>query len=479
MSMEPAGVILMAFGVLVLLGFGAFAVTSLLEGERRAAGVALVLAMALAIPFFLATLLPPSFRWAVLGAALVTGVILFLLPLGRAGRAEEEPKTRIDERDMMFARARLEPGTPSYEAYYALRPENKAGDDKTRSLPGLLSPESSEANRFVFGATEATFAYIERLHDAVDGQVALEQVPFQTGPGTDHIKGLARYWGARDVGITELKPYHVYSHIGRGKGTYGAPITLEHRYAIAFTVEMDHQLVGAAPAAPTILESAHQYANAAAIAVQLGNLIRSMGYPALAHIDGNYRVVAPLVARDAGLGEIGRMGLLMTPDLGPRVRLGVVTTDLPLTSDEAGFDASVLDFCQACKKCADTCPVRAIPSGDREEIDGALRWRIDQEVCYRYWCVTGTDCARCMALCPYSYPDTPMHNMVRWATRHSGTARRAVLWLDRLFYGPAPAPKPAPSWLPSSLPGSKHDAARRARFATESEIKKGDNLDTH
>ena len=63
-------------------------------------------------------------------------------------------------------------------------------------------------------------------------------------------------------------------------------------------------------------------------------------------------MIAPLVARDAGLGEIGRMGLLMTPRLGPRVRLGVVTTDLPLAPNEAGDDLSVLDFCTRCKKCA-------------------------------------------------------------------------------------------------------------------------------
>ncbi|MFQ6103859.1 MAG: hypothetical protein ACE5OP_06150 [Candidatus Glassbacteria bacterium] len=52
--------------------------------------------------------------------------------------------------------------------------------------------------------------------------------------------------------------------------------------------------------------------------------IRNLGYPARTHIDGNYRVVCPLVARDAGIGEIGRMGLLMTPRLGPRVRIAVV-----------------------------------------------------------------------------------------------------------------------------------------------------------
>jgi reductive dehalogenase len=269
---------------------------------------------------------------------------------------------------------------------------------------------------------------------------------------TAYVKDLARYWGAHTVGITELKPYHIYTHVGRGSGVYGAPITLEHQTAIAFTVEMDHAMVGTAPASPTCLETARQYANAAQIAIQLGNFLRSQGYEARAHIDGNYRVVAPLVARDAGLGEIGRMGLLMTPTLGPRVRLGVVTTDLPLTLDPRTDDLSVLDFCQVCKKCADTCPVRAIPSGERQEIDGVLRWRINQDICYRYWCVTGTDCARCMALCPYSYARSLPHNMVRWAVRRSGAARRAVLWLDRVFYGSDPAPKPAPAWVPNPPP---------------------------
>ena len=480
LPMEAATAILIAIGTVTLLGLGAFGLSSLREGERRAAVVAFGLALALALPFFLATLLDAVFHWALLGvtgAAILAGAIAFLLPIGRVERDHEEPRSRIDERDIMFARARLEPGTPNYDMYYTLRPENRAGDDKTRSLPGILSPEASEANPPVFGATAATFEFIEQLQGIVEGPVTTQMTAWEPGPGTGWLKGLARYWGACEVGITELRPCHVYSHIGRGKGVYGAPISLNHEFAIAFTVEMDRRLVSTAPAAPTLLESAHQYANAAAIAVQLGNLIRSMGYQARAHINGNYQVVAPLVARDAGLGEIGRMGLLMTPSLGPRVRLGVVTADLPLLADRPGYDASVLDFCGTCRKCADNCPVRAIPSGDREEIDGVLRWRIDQEVCYRYWCVTGTDCARCIAVCPYSYPDTAMHNMVRWAARRSGAARRAVHWLDRAFYGAAPAPKPAPLWLPSKPTGKRSHSLDKGQ-ATETTSEQGDRHGT-
>ena len=76
---------------------------------------------------------------------------------------------------------------------------------------------------------------------------------------------------------------------------------------------MDKQALDHAPHGPVVMESAQQYLSAAAIAVQAAAFIRRLGWPAEAHIDGNYQVICPLVARDAGLGEIGRMGLLMTP----------------------------------------------------------------------------------------------------------------------------------------------------------------------
>jgi reductive dehalogenase len=263
---------------------------------------------------------------------------------------------------------------------------------------------------------------------------------------TMYLKSLASYYGALKVGITELKPYHCYSHVGRGTGIYGEPIPVEHRYALAFTVEMAYPMVSASPHPQTSMETAKQYVEAATVAVQLAAAIRRLGYPARAHIDGNYRVIAPLVARDAGLGEIGRMGLLMTPELGPRVRLGVVTTDVALIPDGRKPDPSVIDFCNICKKCAQNCPSRAISFDRRQEIDGALRWQINSETCFHLWNVFGTDCGRCMAVCPYSHPNNFMHNLVRRGISRSGAFRRGALWLDDLFYGKKPVSHSAPVW---------------------------------
>lgn len=366
--------------------------------------------------------------------------------------SEDIPARRYDERDIPFSRIRLRPGSAEYNAYYAMRPEKKAVDDEIRALPGLLSAEGALAEPLLFASPEGSFSLTEALRGAVDGPVA--ETKLEIGPvrASGYLKALALYYGARTAGITKLRPDHVYSHIGRDFSRYGEEIPFEPGYAIAFTVEMDLRMTRAAPRAPAVMESGRQYVEAARIAVQLAAAVRKMGYSARAHIDGSYRVVAPLVARDAGLGEIGRMGLLMTPRLGPRVRLGVVTTSLELVSDRPTRDVTVIDFCERCRKCADNCPAGAIPdSGRPDGPERVRRWRIDHDACFRYWNVVGTDCARCVAVCPYSHADAFFHNAVRWGVRRSALFRRAAVRLDDVFYGRKPAPAEPPDWVRLAL----------------------------
>jgi len=446
--------LLLSIGFIILLGFGSFGLVSLREKEKRAAVISLGLALAGLAIFTLSSLLPPPLRSIILIVAFLFLLVflgLFLIPLGKVDLGNDQPGNRFDERDIMFARHRLKSGTPEYKAYYAMRPQNQAPDDRTRLKPGLLSPDAQLADPYLFASAEGSFDLTRALRKAVDGPVSTpavpknHPVPVQTM--TDYLKNLALYYGALDVGITRLHPYHVYSHVGRGSGVYGEPIPVRHHFAIAFTVEMDFYMVAANPNPPGVMESARQYVNAASVAVQLASTIRHLGYSARAHIDGNYQVIAPLVARDAGLGEIGRMGLLMTPGLGPRVRLGVVSTDLDLVPAHRQPNRSVIDFCSICKKCAENCPSKAIPFQDRQELDGAMRWRIDSDACFHYWNIIGTDCGRCMAVCPYSHPNSFHHNLVRWGIAHSGFFRRIALNLDDLFYGSKPAPHKAPGWI--------------------------------
>jgi ferredoxin len=437
-------------GLILLLSLAYAAIQSRWENEGRAAGIFTVLAALIPLPYILTGVV--EFDYATQLATLLvtlTGLTLLIFVVPTRGRSitdDDTPTTRIDERDIMFSRQHLEVGTERFEQYYRDRPDNRAADDAFRAEPGLLQKGSRNYHSYAFSAADASFTTVEQLRPLVDGKVAPVRVVSDSLETAELIKGWVVKLGARTVGITKLHDYHKYTVVGRG-ADYGKPVTLDHEFAVAFTVEMDRRMVDSAPFGPIAMESARQYLAAGAIAVQLAELIRALGFPARAHIDGNYRVICPLVARDAGLGEIGRMGLLMTPELGPRVRIAVVTTDLPLLVDPRERDRTMIDFCTDCKKCADACPSRAIPFDDRTDIDGVRRWQIDSEACFTLWCKLGTDCGRCMSVCPYSHPDNLLHRLVRRGIRHSALFRKAALQLDDAFYGRVPPPQPLPDWL--------------------------------
>lgn len=448
-----ANLLLGIYASITLFIFFSYALISLREDVIRAAGISGLMGT-FGAGFFLAALaLPLTMKWGILLALfliLLIILVLFFMPIGRIEHMDSDRKERFDERDIVFSRTRLEPGSKRYREYYETHPEKHPIDEKNRANPGLLSPKARKADPLIFPAAGACFDLTETLRDAVDGPIADDKMDASPGEFTSIIKGLALHLGAVDVGVAQLKKGHIYSHIGRGSGNYGDPIELPHRFAIAFTVEMDYALMGCAPDAPVILESARKYVDAAMIAIELGSLCRRLGYPARAHIDGNYRVIAPLVARDAGLGEIGRMGILMTPRLGPRVRLGIITTDLPLVPDPPFNGRGMIDFCGICLKCAENCPSLAISFEGRTQDNVGLRWKLDEDRCFSYWKVIGTDCGLCMTVCPYSHPDNWAHNLVRSMASRSGFARRAARALDDLYYGRKPAHRKPPDWVISS-----------------------------
>jgi len=171
------------------------------------------------------------------------------------------------------------------------------------------------------------------------------------------------------------------------------------------------------------------------VSIVLADYIRSLGYPARAHIAGsNYQIMLPPVAHDAGLGELGRMGYLISPKFGARIRLGAVTTNLPLKTDKP-IEFGVQDFCEKCKKCADNCPSAAIPSGEKTNVKGVEKWQLNVEQCLYYWRLIGTDCGLCMKVCPFSHPPSFLHNLVRIGIKRSAFARLISVWGEDIFYG--------------------------------------------
>jgi reductive dehalogenase len=221
-------------------------------------------------------------------------------------------------------------------------------------------------------------------------------------------------------------------------------IELKHKYAIVFALEMDLEMVASAPQAPVIVETANKYVEAAKISITVANFIRRLGYPARAHIAGsNYQAILPPIAWEAGLGELGRLGILITSRYGPRARLGLITTDLPLITDKPKL-FGIQDFCQRCQKCATNCPAQVIPNGDKIEENGVLKWVLNREECYRFWRKSGTDCAVCIYVCPYSKLDNTFHKFIRRTTEKSSAFQALYIWGNDFFYGRIPLKKKSP-----------------------------------
>lgn len=380
----------------------------------------------------------------ILAAAIL--LILFM-PFGNPAPQYSPASERFDERDIMFARARYKPGDDYYQRYYSGKPEQQRRDDFTRSLPDLGEPGSKTWDPLNPAIAGSIFSWIERVRDSVDGPVNPEKTPLEPAVATRRLTGLARYLGAADAGTTAAGAEHYYSHVGRGSGTWGEEIdAAEHPWALVFTVEMNPDYIGSAPLQPALADSGRQYLEGAKIACALAEYIRMLGYPARAHIDGNYRLIMPTIAVEAGLGEIGRHSLLITPAQGTRVRIGAVTTTLPLKqANRTTF--GVEDFCNICKKCSRNCPSNSIPRGQKTAHRGTEYWKIDEESCYRTWRSFGTDCGVCVNVCPYSRPGGLLHSFVRGACRANPVSRRLFHAMDDLFYGRRPRSRHLPAWM--------------------------------
>jgi len=352
----------------------------------------------------------------------------------------------------MQARGFLQPGTEPYKQFYDLYPDLKDRDDQTRAIKEF---EGAVLDHPFFLQILMNVMRNGAEH-MVEGPPAPIKADISPERATEKMKGFARFLGADLVRIGPLNPAFVYSHIGKGIQDpirkYGAPIMLTHKHAISIAIGLDPLLVKTGPVLPMVSGVMRTYNRLAMVSIMLAGYIRSLGYPARAHMVANYEVLCVPTAIDAGMGELGRHGIMLTKEFGSALKLTTVTTDLPLVYDPP-IDIGVDEFCRDCKICAESCPSAAIPFGDKKVVRGVEKWAINSEACYRVWRETGTDCGVCVASCPWTKPRSAFH----WLAVSIATKKKKAGWwmsrAEKMFYGrfkPSAAPaffeEPPPVW---------------------------------
>lgn len=242
-----------------------------------------------------------------------------------------------------------------------------------------------------------------------DGPINSERMFFKNPKESAKIViEFAKSAGADLVGFTKVKDYFVFEGV-----------EIKHNFAVALGVEMDYDRIATVPDTPSSIEVFSKYWRLGEIACKVAEFIRFLGYSAISHHPRNFTNFHPTILHtvagiEAGFGELGRHGLLITEEFGPRVRLATVTTDLKFPQAEKkkfGVD----EYCKTCTLCMDTCGGGAILK-EKKEIRGFLKYTIDPYKCLPYF-AKYDGCNLCVAKCAFNKRPKELRKFIKYLNR--------------------------------------------------------------
>ena len=364
----------------------------------------------------------------------------------------------FDEKNMMFRRVMWDMPRIAKDLYFTPKmPKKKPGytqvDSAFRNASWDLERDFGMGNR---GGGQLLLDWYRQPKGEFAPPPSLPKVNMHPSAMSKRVKKISKFFGASLVGISRLDRRWVYSHsyhptvrnpfsgeeINEEDIQAGVSKEIEipqrFRYAIVFAIEMDYELVKYTPSYTSGAGAGLCYSKMPFIGAMIAQFIRGLGYEAIPM--GNDTACSIPLAIDAGLGELGRNGLLITPQFGPRVRLGKVFTNMELTPD-APIEFGVWDFCRICKKCAQKCPSNSIseaePTLEVHNISnrkGVFRWPVNGESCISFWAKNNSSsCLNCILVCPFNKPQGIVHEAVRWGVNNLRSLNRLFLWGDELF----------------------------------------------
>ena len=264
-----------------------------------------------------------------------------------------------------------------------------------------------------------------------DGPVAAEISPTAKDPqrNADNIHAALFYLGADAVGISRCPDWAYYSH-----DAVGDEIEPYHSNAISVIIDQGHETMEGASGDDWIAcsQSMRAYLRFSLLGGIIAEQIRRIGYSARTHSVMDGEVLQPPLLLLSGLGEVSRIGeVILNPYLGPRLKSGVITTNMPLAHSKP-IDFGLQKFCESCNKCARECPAGAITAGPKTMFNGYEIYKSDSQKCtsYRINQKGGAMCGRCMKTCPWNLEGVFAEAPFRWAAMKLPRMAKPLAKLD-------------------------------------------------
>lgn len=171
--------------------------------------------------------------------------------------------------------------------------------------------------------------------------------------------------------------------------------------AIILAMEMSQEKIDMAPSQETMNMVFETYDTLGIAANKIAKFLRENGFGAQADHPLGGLVLFPPLAQRAGIGWVGKHGLLITPEFGPRVRLAAVYTSIQnLSFADSNEHDWIDDYCTNCRICIEQCPAQAILKEVIVHDTGRIS-RVDQNSCFEYF-AQFYGCSVCIKVCPFS-----------------------------------------------------------------------------
>ena len=219
---------------------------------------------------------------------------------------------------------------------------------------------------------------------------------------TFQIKEKALSLGYDEVGFAKFDRRYTYQ-------SRKSQVRTDLGNAICLAIEQDYETTQEIPSIEAEKAQGDAYIKQAKLSLGLSEYLLSKGYGA--QISGPAWHFGPLIPMfvQAGMGQLGVNGQLLSPYFGSRARLQIIITDAPLKVDKP-VDYGMYKFCETCQICFMRCPGKAIQA-QRVWFRGVEKNKLIAKRC-RPVMARFSGCGICMKVCPiqkYGMKDVMEH----------------------------------------------------------------------